>query len=230
VALFGYDYTKDVGAGQTNFCLSLILLKLEDYQPPCHLQMELQNREIYSGLTFEKKNLILEFAEVSGVTISRKWEPRVTHVIASTNENGACKRTLKFMMGILEGKWILSIDWIKACMKDREYVSEELYEISIDVHGTRQGPFTGRQRALNKEPKLFSGLKFYNRELGLISLFQEVSKQGLVCSKYCIRSKLQPRNQVHKTILLESNHILCNSIGKRVTYFDHSCSTSVAVI
>ncbi|WZZ27413.1 hypothetical protein YC2023_010814 [Brassica napus] len=192
--------------------------------------MELQNRDIYSGLTFEKKNLILEFAEVSGVTISRKWEPRVTHVIASTNENGACKRTLKFMMGILEGKWILSIDWIKACMKDREYVSEELYEISIDVHGTRQGPFTGRQRALNKEPKLFSGLKFYNRELGLISLFQEVSKQGLVCSKYCIRSKLQPRNQVHKTILLESNHILCNSIGKRVTYFDHSCSTSLAVI
>ncbi|WZZ32870.1 hypothetical protein YC2023_016271 [Brassica napus] len=41
-----------------------------------------------------------------------------------------------------------------------------------------EGPFTGRQRALNKEPKLFSGLKFYNRELGLISLFQEVSKQG----------------------------------------------------
>ncbi|KAG2247537.1 hypothetical protein Bca52824_087165 [Brassica carinata] len=100
-------------------------------------------------------NLILEFAEVSGVTISRKWEPRVTHVIASTNENGACKRTLKFMMAILEGKWILSIDWIKACMKDREYVSEELYEISIDVHGTRQGPFTGRQKSFEQGTKTF---------------------------------------------------------------------------
>lgn len=127
--------------------------------------------------------MITEFAELSGVTISRKWEPRVTHVIASINENGACRRTLKFMMGILEGKWILSIDckyillfcqqrnmhvWnhikatkcysvvylllpgIKACMKDTKYVSEEPYEISMDVHGIREGPHIGRQRALNK--------------------------------------------------------------------------------
>ncbi|CAN7132517.1 unnamed protein product [Brassica rapa subsp. narinosa] len=114
-----------------------------------------------SGLTDEENSVILEFTELSGVTVSRKWERRVTHVIASINENGACKRTLKFMMGILEGKWILSIDWIKACMKNGEYVSEEPYEISIDVHGTRQGPYIGRQRALNKEPKLFNGLKFY---------------------------------------------------------------------
>ncbi|RID50338.1 hypothetical protein BRARA_H01075 [Brassica rapa] len=114
-----------------------------------------------SGLTDEENSVISEFAELSGVTVSRKWERRVTHVIASINENGACKRTLKFMMGILEGKWILSIDWIKACMKNGEYVSEEPYEISIDVHGTRQGPYIGRQRALNKEPKLFNGLKFY---------------------------------------------------------------------
>ncbi|KAG5413552.1 hypothetical protein IGI04_001119 [Brassica rapa subsp. trilocularis] len=114
-----------------------------------------------SGLTDEEKSVISEFAELSGVTISRKWEPRVTHIIASINDNGACKRTLKFMMGVLEGKWILSIDWIKACMNNREYVTEEPYEISIDVHGTRQGPYIGRQRALDKEPKLFNGLKFY---------------------------------------------------------------------
>ncbi|KAL1205349.1 BREAST CANCER SUSCEPTIBILITY 1-like protein [Cardamine amara subsp. amara] len=114
-----------------------------------------------SGLTVEEKNVISEFAELSGVTISRKWEPSVTHVIASINENGACKRTLKFMMGILEGKWILSIDWIKACMKYTKYVSKEPFEITMDVHGIREGPYLGRQRALNKKPKLFNGLKFY---------------------------------------------------------------------
>ncbi|ESQ55279.1 hypothetical protein EUTSA_v10024364mg [Eutrema salsugineum] len=114
-----------------------------------------------SGLTNEEKIVISEFAELSGVTISRKWEPSVTHVIASINENGACKRTLKFMMGILEGKWILSIDWIKACLKNTKYVSEEPYEIYMDVHGIREGPYLGRQRAINKEPKLFNELKFY---------------------------------------------------------------------
>ncbi|WZZ32869.1 hypothetical protein YC2023_016270 [Brassica napus] len=44
VALFGYDYTKDVGAVSH----SVEPWQLEDYQPPCHLQMELQNRDIYS--------------------------------------------------------------------------------------------------------------------------------------------------------------------------------------
>ncbi|CAN8325448.1 unnamed protein product [Cochlearia groenlandica] len=114
-----------------------------------------------SGLTVEEKGVISEFAELSGVTIPRKWEHSVTHVIASVNENGACKRTFKFMMGILEGKWILSIDWIKSCLKNTKYVSEEPYEISMDVHGTQQGPYIGRQRSLNKEPKLFNGIKFY---------------------------------------------------------------------
>ena len=35
-------------------------------------------------------------------------------------------------------------------MNNREYVTEEPYEISTDVHGTRQGPYIGRQRALKK--------------------------------------------------------------------------------
>jgi len=56
------------------------------------------------------QTVIAEFAELSGVTISKNWDSTVTHVIASINENGACKRTLKFMMAILEGKWILTID------------------------------------------------------------------------------------------------------------------------
>jgi BRCA1-associated RING domain protein 1 len=114
-----------------------------------------------SGLTVEEKTVIAEFAELSGVTISKNWDSTVTHVIASINENGACKRTLKFMMAILEGKWILTIDWIKACMKNTKYVSEEPYEITMDVHGIREGPYLGRQRALKKKPKLFTGLKFY---------------------------------------------------------------------
>ncbi|KAH0903300.1 hypothetical protein HID58_042803, partial [Brassica napus] len=242
--------------------------QLEDYQPPCHLQMELQNRDIYSVIFYWNtwccncvKSFVLLRATICAVACSITV-PRGFHQSEETIPHLGTLHKDMFLYQLLSTKGtrnprvplqikrlsdprkqfyavqdlplkrsiISNVTWIKACMKDREYVSEELYEISIDVHGTRQGPFTGRQRALNKEPKLFSGLKFYNRELGLISLFQEVSKQGLVCSKYCIRSKLQPRNQVHKTILLESNHILCNSIGKRVTYFDHSCSTSLAVI
>lgn len=59
---------------------------------------------------FELQDIISEFEKLSGVTVLKRWDSAVTHIIASTDENGACKRTLKILMGILEGKWILNIN------------------------------------------------------------------------------------------------------------------------
>ncbi|XP_059438503.1 protein BREAST CANCER SUSCEPTIBILITY 1 homolog isoform X2 [Corylus avellana] len=114
-----------------------------------------------SALTTAEGETVSDFERLSGVTVLKKWDSSVTHVIASTNENGACRRTLKILMGILEGKWILNMEWIKACMKVMELVDEEPYEIAVDIHGIRDGPRLGRLRLLNKQPKLFDGCKFY---------------------------------------------------------------------
>ncbi|GFP81199.1 protein breast cancer susceptibility 1 homolog [Phtheirospermum japonicum] len=107
------------------------------------------------------QDIVTEFENLSGVTILKNWDPTVTHVIASTDENGACRRTLKYLMGVLEGKWILSVEWIKACIGAGELVDEQLYEISIDIHGIRDGPRLGRSRLLYKQPKLFEGYTFF---------------------------------------------------------------------
>ncbi|KAK6150097.1 hypothetical protein DH2020_017622 [Rehmannia glutinosa] len=114
-----------------------------------------------SALTNTEKEIVTEFENLSGVTILKNWDPTVTHVIASTDENGACRRTLKYLMGVLEGKWVLSVQWIKACMGAGELVDEQHYEISIDIHGIRDGPRLGRLRLLNKQPKLFEGCTFF---------------------------------------------------------------------
>ncbi|OVA13240.1 BRCT domain [Macleaya cordata] len=114
-----------------------------------------------SGLTISEKEVVSEFTRMTGVSVSKTFGPSVSHIIASTDENGACKRTMKFLMGILEGKWILNIDWIKACLKAMEPVSEEQYEVKVDIHGIKDGPRLGRLRVLNKQPKLFNSLKFY---------------------------------------------------------------------
>ncbi|KAA8514872.1 hypothetical protein F0562_018051 [Nyssa sinensis] len=114
-----------------------------------------------SALTNAEKETISEFERLSGIIVLKNWDSSVTHVIASTDVNGACRRTLKILMGILEGKWILSVEWIKACMKAMEPVDEERYEVNVDIHGIRDGPRLGRLRLLNKQPKLFDGCKFY---------------------------------------------------------------------
>ncbi|KAE8726055.1 Breast cancer susceptibility1, putative isoform 2 [Hibiscus syriacus] len=102
-----------------------------------------------SALTVEEKEIISEFEKLAGVTMLKKWDSNVTHIIASTDENGACKRTLKFLIGL------------KACIKAMKPVDELPYEISIDVHGIRDGPRLGRLRLQNKQPKLFNECKFY---------------------------------------------------------------------
>uniref|UniRef100_A0A2N9G1B9 BRCT domain-containing protein n=1 Tax=Fagus sylvatica TaxID=28930 RepID=A0A2N9G1B9_FAGSY len=114
-----------------------------------------------SALTTPERETVSKFERLSGVTVLKKWDSTVTHVISSTDENGACRRTLKVLMGILEGKWILSMEWIKACMKVMQLVDEEPYEITVDIHGIRDGPQLGRLRLLNQQPKLFDGCKFY---------------------------------------------------------------------
>ncbi|XP_061343469.1 BRCA1-associated RING domain protein 1 [Gastrolobium bilobum] len=114
-----------------------------------------------SALSTDEKVHLINFASRVGATVTKSWTSDVTHVIAATDANGACCRTLKVLMGILNGRWIVKMDWIKASMEAMNPVEEEPYEISLDNHGCYGGPKAGRLRALANEPKLFSGLKFY---------------------------------------------------------------------
>ncbi|KAL3604582.1 hypothetical protein D5086_005441 [Populus alba] len=113
-----------------------------------------------SALSSEEKYLLVKFGSMIDVPVSKFWASNVTHVIAATDSDGACTRTLKYLMAILNGKWVLTIDWIKACMESMHPVDEENYEIILDSQGSRDGPKNGRLSALNNAPKLFSGLSF----------------------------------------------------------------------
>ncbi|ESQ36529.1 hypothetical protein EUTSA_v10006912mg [Eutrema salsugineum] len=114
-----------------------------------------------SALSQSDKRLMETLAAKLNATISRYWNPSVTHVIASTDEKGACTRTLKVLMGILNGKWIINAGWIKASLEASQPVDEEPFEIHIDTQGCHDGPKTARLRAATNKPKLFDGLKFY---------------------------------------------------------------------
>ncbi|KAG6471070.1 protein BREAST CANCER SUSCEPTIBILITY 1 homolog [Zingiber officinale] len=114
-----------------------------------------------SALSAAEKETVVKFSKMSGVPVVDKWKPEVTHVIASTDYGGAYKRTLKVLKGIINGKWILKVDWVRDCIESLKPIAEEKYEATIDVHGISNSPRVGRLRAINKEPKLFSGLTFY---------------------------------------------------------------------
>ncbi|KAL2486324.1 BRCA1-associated RING domain protein 1 [Abeliophyllum distichum] len=114
-----------------------------------------------SALSSKEKHLLVKFATMCGATVSKSWSPNVTHVIAATDAKGACSRTLKVLMAILNGRWILTVDWVKACMEANHSVNEEPYEVNLDNHGCCDGPKNGRLKASTNAPKLFDGFKFY---------------------------------------------------------------------
>ncbi|XP_006654630.1 protein BREAST CANCER SUSCEPTIBILITY 1 homolog [Oryza brachyantha] len=114
-----------------------------------------------SSLSGIEKEVVSEFAKLAGVHISANWSSNVTHVIASTDLSGACKRTLKFLMAILNGRWIVSIDWVKTCMECMEPIDEQKFEVTTDVQGITDGPRLGRCRVIDRQPKLFDGVRFY---------------------------------------------------------------------
>jgi len=101
--------------------------------------------------------------------IARVYSPSVTHIITSsqqTTQNDEkfrlAKRTLKYMLGILGGKWIVDFEWVEKSQLCGKWLQEKPFEISGDtIYGRTNAPMKGRQQILHKEGGLFSGMLFY---------------------------------------------------------------------
>lgn len=70
--------------------------------------------------------------------------------LACTNGSNA-RRTIKVCMGAVEGKWIMTEEWINASQRERKFVEEYPYEVSGDTI-TVGGPKKARE-AIEKKVK-----------------------------------------------------------------------------
>uniref|UniRef100_A0A8D1IEA1 BRCA1-associated RING domain protein 1 n=1 Tax=Sus scrofa TaxID=9823 RepID=A0A8D1IEA1_PIG len=106
---------------------------------------------IGSGLSSEQQKMLSELAAMLKAKKCAEFDSAVTHVVVP---GGTVQSTLKCMLGILSGCWILKFEWVKACLQRKKCEQEEKYEIP-------EGP---RRSRLNREqllPKLFDGCYFY---------------------------------------------------------------------
>ncbi|KAM5228725.1 BRCA1-associated RING domain protein 1 [Ctenodactylus gundi] len=106
---------------------------------------------IGSGLSLEQLKMLSELAVVLKAKTCTEFDSTVTHVVIP---GGKVQNTLKCMLGILSGCWVLKFDWVKVCLQRKVHEPEEKYEIP-------DGPQRSR---LNREqllPKLFDGCYFY---------------------------------------------------------------------
>ncbi|NXO05094.1 BARD1 protein, partial [Rhinopomastus cyanomelas] len=104
-----------------------------------------------SSLSSQQQKLLNTLTTVLKAQRCTEFNSRVTHLVIP---DAPTPRTLKCMMAVLAGCWVLKFAWVQACLRTSVREQEEKYEI----HG---GPRRGR---LNREqllPGLFDGCYFY---------------------------------------------------------------------
>lgn len=106
---------------------------------------------IGSGLSSEQQKMLDELVTILKAKKCAEFDSTVTHVIVP---DGAVQSTLKCMLGILNGCWILKFDWVKACLQNKTCEQEEKYEVP-------DGPQRSRLNQEQLLPKLFDGCYFY---------------------------------------------------------------------
>ncbi|OWF40680.1 BRCA1-associated RING domain protein 1 [Mizuhopecten yessoensis] len=100
-----------------------------EYQLPCLLG---------TALNRDQKIALQRCAALLNAKVVQDFCPEVTHVITSSNQDGQCPRTIKYLMAVLQGKWVLNMDWVNTCLEYGSRVSEEAFE----VPGTSTNPNT----------------------------------------------------------------------------------------
>eukprot|EP01004_Peranema_trichophorum_P003018 NODE_2034_length_1709_cov_49.604035_g1739_i0.p1 GENE.NODE_2034_length_1709_cov_49.604035_g1739_i0~~NODE_2034_length_1709_cov_49.604035_g1739_i0.p1 ORF type:complete len:524 (+),score=85.70 NODE_2034_length_1709_cov_49.604035_g1739_i0:66-1637(+) len=108
----------------------------------------------------EQQKCVVEQAcrTLGGIYVDNIQQP-YTHLITNVLEGNIANRTIKYVLGIAAGVWIINFDWIKDSLAAGEWKAEEPYEVQGD-HFSREGPYKGRM-ARQKGQKILSGYKVF---------------------------------------------------------------------
>eukprot|EP00889_Picochlorum_renovo_P005904 jgi/Picre1/32934/NNA_008263.t1 len=79
------------------------------------------------GLQPNDKDILKDFCEDSGARYSSAWVPKMTHVVCQADADPPT--TVKYLMALLNGCRIVTIDWVKDCMQSKKYASEDKYTV-----------------------------------------------------------------------------------------------------
>ncbi|NWS07224.1 BARD1 protein, partial [Motacilla alba] len=149
-----------------------------------------------SNLSVEQQKLLNKLAAVLKAQRCTEFNSRVTHLVIP---DVPMPTTVKCMMAVLTGCWVLKFEWVRACLRSSAREQEEKYEV-------QGGPRRGR---LNREqllPKLFDGCYFYflgpfkqHQKSDLLELVKAAGGQVLV-------RQPKPDSDVTQTINTVSYH------------------------
>eukprot|EP00818_Percolomonas_sp_WS_P003854 CAMPEP_0117452170 /NCGR_PEP_ID=MMETSP0759-20121206/9449_1 /TAXON_ID=63605 /ORGANISM="Percolomonas cosmopolitus, Strain WS" /LENGTH=476 /DNA_ID=CAMNT_0005244921 /DNA_START=200 /DNA_END=1627 /DNA_ORIENTATION=+ len=114
---------------------------------------------ITTGLDEGDRQIVEQVMQIIGGRFVNDFSSEVTHVVTSVSPTeGTAKRTVKYACGVLQGCWIVSMDWIVESLENKRWLNEKCFEVSGDTKDIG-APAKGRERRLAKRPPIFQGVK-----------------------------------------------------------------------
>ncbi|KAJ7389986.1 BRCA1-associated RING domain protein 1 [Desmophyllum pertusum] len=115
-----------------------------------------------TGLSSEQKVNLQKCARILNASIVNEFSLSVTHIVTSTNnKKGVCPRTIKYLNGVLTGKWIVDYEWILKSLRHKAWVDEAPHEVKGTNDAAVETPKRARINSIKQLPGLFDGCQFY---------------------------------------------------------------------
>ncbi|XP_046846861.1 ankyrin repeat domain-containing protein 31-like [Xenia sp. Carnegie-2017] len=116
-----------------------------------------------SGLKREQQAMLKYCVNQLGGILVENFDESVTHIVISADENGYCPRTMKYMYGLLTGKWIVNFEWVMLSLPQQQWLDETVYEVKGSSASTIDAAKKARLNMLQQMPRLLDGCSFYLR-------------------------------------------------------------------
>ncbi|KAJ1983805.1 hypothetical protein H4R34_001048 [Dimargaris verticillata] len=93
-----------------------------------------------SNLSPEHMTALQKLSQRLNIPLTSELSNQTTHLVVEVDdERMATKRTKKYMVAVLRGCWVVSTDWVAACLRQRKRVSEDSFEVLGDSKTTIPG-------------------------------------------------------------------------------------------
>lgn len=112
-----------------------------------------------------KYRIVLSSCDQKTVKLAQEFQSKFEDVIILNEFSDDCthlilgnkRRTMKVLLSISHGIWILSPDWIKSCIKEASIVNEESYEIKDWLEGIHKSRISHSK----KKDVILKGLRIF---------------------------------------------------------------------
>ncbi|XP_049812157.1 BRCA1-associated RING domain protein 1-like isoform X1 [Schistocerca nitens] len=115
-----------------------------------------------SGLSDDQEKDLWKFIDAFDFQVVENYCSEVTAILTNTEDGQVCSLTLPVLCGIMQGKWILSFDWVRKCTSENKIVDHKPFEAKGTLaFPNSDAPRKGRLTNIQQVPSIFNGCYIY---------------------------------------------------------------------